>query len=64
MIWKERNARIFKNQYKDHGEVVDDIKGLSWCWSLSRLRIASCLFYEWCWNPKECLNRKLRQSRI
>ena len=47
MIWKERIDRIFKNQFKNYDEVVDDIKALSWCWALSRLRIASCLFYEW-----------------
>ena len=53
MIWKERNARIFKNQFKNFDEVVDDIKAVSWCWSLSRLRIVSCLLYEWCWNPRD-----------
>lgn len=58
MIWKERNARIFKNQMRSFDEVVDDIKAVSWFWSLSRLRIASCLFYEWCWNPRECLYRR------
>lgn len=30
-------------------------KVLSWQWSLSRLKIATCLFYEWCWNPRFCL---------
>ena len=58
MIWKERNARIFKNQMRSFEEVVDDIKAVSWFWSLSRLRIAYCLFYEWCWNPRECLYRR------
>ena len=58
MIWKERNARIFNNQAKEFDEVVDDVKTVSWFWALSRLRIASCLFYEWCWNPRECLNRR------
>jgi hypothetical protein len=57
MIWKERNSRIFKNQFKNFDEVFEDIKAVSWCWSLSRLRIASCLFYEW-WNPRECIKRK------
>lgn len=28
---------------------------LSWRWCLTRLKIASCLYYEWCWNPKWCL---------
>ena len=57
-VWKERNARIFKNQFKRVDEVFDDIKALSWCWALSRLRIQSCLFYEWTWNPRECLKRR------
>jgi len=25
---------------------------------MSRLKIASCLYYKWCWNPRECLARK------
>lgn len=53
MIWKERNARIFKFQTKHFDEVVDEIKAVAWFWALSRLRIVSCLFYEWCWNPRE-----------
>jgi hypothetical protein len=57
-IWRERNARIFKNQFKNVDELVDEVKALSWCWALNRLRIASCLFYEWCWNPRECLVRR------
>lgn len=56
-IWKERNARIFKNQFKSLDDVFEDIKALSWYWSLSRLRISPCLFYEWTWNPRECLRR-------
>jgi Na+/phosphate symporter len=39
---------------------VDEIKAVSWCWSLSRLRIASCLFYECCWNPWECMRQRWR----
>lgn len=58
MIWKERNAWIFNNHLKCVEEVVDEVKAVSWYWALSRLRISSCLFYEWCWNPKECLNRR------
>jgi len=57
-MWKERNARIFQNQFKHVDELVDEVKALSWCWALNRLRIASCLFYEWCWNPQECLLRR------
>jgi len=58
-IWKERNARIFTLKAKNYDEVVEDIKAVSWCWTLSRLRIASCLFYESSWNPRECLNRRI-----
>jgi hypothetical protein len=57
-IWRERNARIFKNQFKCVYELVDEVKALSWCWALNRLRIASCLFYEWCWNPRDCVLRR------
>ena len=58
IIWKERNARFFTNQAKSIDEVVDEIKEMSWCWVLSRLQIPSCLFYEWTWNPRKCLNRR------
>lgn len=58
LIWKERNAKIFKNQFKEVDEIIDEIKVLSWFWVLSRLKIASCLFYEWSWNPRECLKRR------
>jgi hypothetical protein len=40
----QRNARVFKNQFD---EIVDEIKVVSWFWVLSRLKIASCLYYEW-----------------
>ena len=57
-IWNERNARIFNNQRKEVEEIVDGIKAVSWFWALSRLRIASFLFYEWTWNLRECLSRR------
>jgi len=28
---------------------------LSWKWCLSLLKGLSCLFYEWIWDPEECL---------
>jgi len=58
MIWKERNVRIFTYDRKEAEEIVDEIKAISRFWALSRLRIASFLFYEWTWNPRECLNRR------
>lgn len=57
-IWKEMNARIFNNQIKHFEVVVDEIKALSWYWAMSRLQMPSCLFYEWTWNPKECIIRR------
>jgi hypothetical protein len=38
----EKEMNIFlTTKGKDIDEVVEDIKWLSWCWSLSRLKIAS-----------------------
>jgi len=56
-IWKARNEIIFNNGTFDVEEVVENIKVLSWSWSLHRLKIGPSLFYEWCWNPHECLLR-------
>jgi hypothetical protein len=55
VVWKSRNNRIFNNITIGVEEMVDQIKMLSWQWSLARLKIATCLFYEWCWNPRHCL---------
>lgn len=52
VVWKSRNNRIFNNITIGVDEMVDQIKVLSWQWSLARLKIVTCLFYEWCWNPR------------
>jgi hypothetical protein len=57
VLWNVRNDRIFSNRAKDVDEIVEEVKVLSWKWSLSRLRNDSCLYYEWCWNPKDCIRR-------
>lgn len=57
VIWEARNDRIFNNLTKILEEIVEDIKLVSWQWVLSRLKSPPCLFYEWSWNPKECLLR-------
>lgn len=54
-VWKSRNDRIFNSKTSETQEVVDQIKVLAWQWSLDRLKIETCLFYEWCWNPRFCL---------
>jgi len=63
-IWKVRNARIFKNQFKEFNEIADEIKVVSWFWVFNRLKIASCLYYEWDWNSRECLKRKWSEVRF
>ena len=50
VIWKIRNDRIFNNIVKEVDEMVEQIKVVSRHWSMNRLNIMSCLFYEWCWN--------------
>ena len=57
VIWQARNNRIFKNEFSGIEEMVEEIKVLSWKWSLSRLKIPTCLFYEWWWNPIDCIRR-------
>ncbi|GAU45559.1 hypothetical protein TSUD_27600 [Trifolium subterraneum] len=37
--------------------IVEDIKVLSWKWCLARMKLSPCLFYEWTWDPGECLLR-------
>ena len=55
VLWRTRNNRIFNNKIIWVKEMVEQIKVLSWQWSMSRLKIATYLFYEWCWNPHFCL---------
>jgi hypothetical protein len=55
VIWKARNNAIFSSGYFLPNVIVEEIKVLSWKWSLGRLRITPCLFYEWNWDPGECL---------
>jgi hypothetical protein len=45
-IWKSRNGTIFANGSFNPREIVDEIKVLSWKWSLARLNLSPCLYYE------------------
>jgi hypothetical protein len=56
-LWRAGNDRIFYNLTRDMDEVVEEVKVLSWRWGLTRLETPACLFYEWQWNPIECLRR-------
>lgn len=57
MLWKRRNDIIFNNGECEVLSIVEDVKVLSWRWSLSRLEIPLCLFYEWSWDPNDCFRR-------
>jgi hypothetical protein len=56
-IWKMRNNTIFAEGTYNPKDLVDAIKVLSWKWSLARLKLMPCLFYEWSWDPGDCLMR-------
>jgi hypothetical protein len=56
-IWKARNDSIFNAIEMRWDEVVDAIKVLSWRWLLERFKVPAPLFYEWEWNPRDCLMR-------
>ncbi|PNX99671.1 cysteine-rich receptor-like protein kinase, partial [Trifolium pratense] len=56
-IWKARNNAIFATGVFNPRMIVEDIKVLSWKWCLARLKVSPCLFYEWSWDPGDCLLR-------
>jgi hypothetical protein len=53
-LWGARNNEIFNNIKVDPWTIVEDIKVLSWKWSVDRLKISPCLYYEWQWDPGAC----------
>jgi hypothetical protein len=57
-IWKARNNIIFNNGAMDVKDVVEEIKVISWRWSISRLLPNPCLLHEWCVESNVCLNSK------
>lgn len=57
LLWKARNCHIFNNVLMELDEIVEEVKVLSWRWMLDRVKMPVCLFYEWRWNPKDCLKR-------
>ncbi|MCI03235.1 hypothetical protein A2U01_0024271, partial [Trifolium medium] len=56
-LWKARNNTIFANGSMDSKDIVEEIKVLSWKWSLVRLKSSPCMFYEWTWDPGDCFLR-------
>jgi hypothetical protein len=56
-IWRARNRAIFASGIFSPLEIIEEIKVLSWKWCLARLKVAPCLYYEWIWDPGDCLMR-------
>jgi hypothetical protein len=56
-IWRARNTYIFNNVVMEPLELVEEIKVLSWRWSVDRLKITPCLYYEWSWDPGICFQQ-------
>jgi hypothetical protein len=53
-IWRSRNDVIFSNKVFIAADCVEEIKLLTWKWSVHKLKILPCLFYEWVWDPGDC----------
>jgi hypothetical protein len=45
-IWKARNNKVFNNLVMEPLDIIEKVKVTSWKWSLERLKISPCLFYE------------------
>ncbi|GAU25512.1 hypothetical protein TSUD_279970 [Trifolium subterraneum] len=56
-LWKARNNAIFGNGSINPQGIFEDIKVLSWKWSLTKLNVSPSMFYEWSWDPGDCLLR-------
>ncbi|MCH90522.1 F-box family protein [Trifolium medium] len=55
-IWRARNNKVFNNMEMKPIDIIEEVKVTSWKWSLERLKISPCLFYEWVWEPGICIN--------
>ncbi|MCH87275.1 myb-like transcription factor, partial [Trifolium medium] len=54
VMWCARNDCVFNNKAVNIDEIVDQIKLLSWKWSIGRMATGPCLLYEWKWSPVDC----------
>ncbi|XP_045791386.1 uncharacterized protein LOC123886091 [Trifolium pratense] len=54
---RRRNDCVFNNGVLNVGEVVEQVKVLSWKWFVGRVAKGPCLLYEWRWSPLECMPR-------
>jgi mannosylglycoprotein endo-beta-mannosidase len=56
-MWKARNSSIFSTGCFSPRVIVEEIKVVSWKWCLARLKVTPCMYYEWIWDPGDCLLR-------
>jgi len=51
VLWKKRNARIFKNYQKIVHQLLDKINGESFCWMKAKHRNLGFNYHSWWTNP-------------
>jgi hypothetical protein len=56
-IWRAYNNAIFASGVFSPRAIVEEIKVVSWKWSLTRLKVLPCMYYEWLWDPGDCFLR-------
>jgi hypothetical protein len=57
VLWKARNDRIFNEGVVSEDSLVEEIQVWSWRWAMYRLHMPPCMFFEWSWNPRDCILR-------
>jgi len=56
-IWRARNDLIFFSMFTSkNDEVMDEIKQICSQLLLAKMKKPPCLFYEWFFDPLECIN--------
>ncbi|MCI15963.1 hypothetical protein A2U01_0037103, partial [Trifolium medium] len=56
-----RNEIIFGNRVIDSKvAAAEENKGLSWRWDLNCMNMPICMYYEWSWDPGNCLRSAVR----
>jgi hypothetical protein len=55
IIWRARNSSIFAIGTFSPRAIVEEIKVVSWKWCLARLKVTPFMYYEWIWDPGDCL---------
>ncbi|KAK2412461.1 hypothetical protein QL285_047651 [Trifolium repens] len=56
-LWRSRNDRIFTNTILSQEEIFDRVRVNSWKRLLAKKTSLTCLFYEWCMDPFDCIAR-------